>query len=192
MKIEYRLGDFFTVRDASYLVHGCNAQGQMGRGVAYTMRYEIYPKVWKEYREHYDAFGLNVGDVVPVKVDQVVYKGNSYGVRTVFNAITQDQYSGKGPGFVYADTTGIRKAIKYIDNFVDMDFINEPDTTIQKVAMPLIGAGLAGGDWGEIAEIIEQESTKFQPIVYAYSQADMDRAMQAVAAWEKRKQRDES
>ena len=34
------------------------------------------------------------------------------------------------------------------------------------IAMPLIGAGLGGGDWNVISEIIEEESLKFQPVVY--------------------------
>lgn len=186
MKIEYRLGDFFTVRDASYLVHGCNAHGQMGRGVAATMRFEIYPKVWQEYRAHYDQFGLNPGDVVPVEVGPVTYKGNQYDARTVFNAITQHDYSGQSPNHVYADYPGIRKSMQYIDNFVDISHINEPDTNIQAVAMPLIGAGLARGDWGFIAAIIEEESKHFQPIVYAYTQADMDKALKAVEEYESR------
>jgi len=35
------------------------------------------------------------------------------------------------------------------------------------VALPMIGAGLGGGDWNVISDIIETESKKaLQPIVY--------------------------
>ena len=183
MKIEYRLGDFFTVPDAHYLVHGCNAMGEMGRGVAYTMRYEIYPKVWIDYRKHYDRYGLRVGDVVPVRVDSVIYQGQTYPPRTVFNAITQEKYSGAKEGHVYADYEGIRQAMRFINKTVDMAHEN----SVPKVAMPLIGAGLARGDWGRIADIIESESEFFEPVVYAYSPADLERALQAVKDYQKNK-----
>jgi hypothetical protein len=32
--------------------------------------------------------------------------------------------------------------------------------------MPMIGAGLGGGDWHRIAAIIQEESQHFQPVVY--------------------------
>jgi O-acetyl-ADP-ribose deacetylase (regulator of RNase III) len=35
-----------------------------------------------------------------------------------------------------------------------------------KVAMPKIGAGLAGGDWNVIEKIIEEECKGVQPVVY--------------------------
>lgn len=36
----------------------------------------------------------------------------------------------------------------------------------EAVAMSKIGSSLGGGDWKIISEIIEDESTHFQPVVY--------------------------
>ena len=47
MKIEYRQGDLFQT-DVRHIVHGCNAQGVMGKGVAKLVK-ELYPKAYNEY-----------------------------------------------------------------------------------------------------------------------------------------------
>jgi hypothetical protein len=51
----------------------------------------------------------------------------------------------------------------------------------------MIGAGLAGGDWGKIAEIVEEESNHFQPIVYCFTESELDRATMAVCIYQSEK-----
>ena len=41
MKIEYRQGDLFQT-DVRHIVHGCNAQGVMGKGVAKLVKDLIF------------------------------------------------------------------------------------------------------------------------------------------------------
>jgi hypothetical protein len=41
-----------------------------------------------------------------------------------------------------------------------------PRLPIPQIALPLLGAGLAQGKWSIISQIIEDEATDFQPIVY--------------------------
>ena len=37
---------------------------------------------------------------------------------------------------------------------------------IYEIGLPLIGAGLGGGNWNIISSIIEEELTKIKPIVF--------------------------
>jgi O-acetyl-ADP-ribose deacetylase (regulator of RNase III) len=45
--------------------------------------------------------------------------------------------------------------------------VNEMVAGVHKtVGLPLIGAGLANGDWEVISKIIEEEAVDFEPVVY--------------------------
>ena len=48
-KIEYIRGDIITSLD-DHIVHGCNAQGVMGSGVAKALRDE-WPQIFKPYAD---------------------------------------------------------------------------------------------------------------------------------------------
>lgn len=153
MKIEYITGDLMSAEE-HYLVHGCNAQGAMGSGVAKLIR-DKYPEAYTEYRAEYDRKGLAVGETVWVNCGQ----------HTIINAITQEFY-GRDPNVVYVDYDGLATAMAMINYVaVVLNASLEPGH-LTRVAMPLIGAGLANGSWAKIAEIIEEESKDFQPVVY--------------------------
>ena len=76
------------------------------------------------------------------------------------NCITQNKF---GTDQRYANYGAIQECIKRINlYFKGAGFV-------QKVAFPMIGAGLAGGDWQIIERIIERNSKNFQPIVYDFT-----------------------
>lgn len=147
-KIIYKTGDLLQAPEPM-IVHGCNAQGVMGSGVAKLIR-DRWPQAYNCYRAAYEANGLKVGTVITVDV----------GKKMIANAITQEFY-GRDPRRVYVDYQAVSDCMAHINKRAPM-YLGEGG----HVAMPLIGAGLAGGEWGRIAEIIEQESTRFQPVVY--------------------------
>lgn len=145
MKIEYKTGDLFAGPEKA-LLHGCNNRGVMGSGVAKIVR-EKYPRAYEEYQNAFRLGGLRMGTVVEVDC----------GDKVVFNGITQDGYGKDGRRYVDYD------AVEYV--------IHEVDTScryhgLDAVAMPLIGAGLGGGSWKIISEIIEKNSRMFKPVVY--------------------------
>ncbi len=145
MKIEYVTGDLLQSPEL-FILQGCNAQGVMGSGVAKAIR-DRYPEVFNQYRAEYDERGLRLGQTIWVNCDPHV----------VINAITQEFY-GREEGRRYADYDAIETAIQEIDSLmVGLD---------SRVAMPLIGAGLAQGSWAVISDIIETNSKNFQPVVY--------------------------
>lgn len=45
-----------------HLIQGCNAK-KMGSGVAAAIRSK-YPKVWLDYANHADTFGLKLGEII--------------------------------------------------------------------------------------------------------------------------------
>ena len=153
MKLIYRKGDLLA-SSLRFIVHGCNAQGVMGSGIALAIR-QTYPKAFQDYRDVYDLSGLKAGQTI----------WSDVGDRVVINAVTQEFY-GRDPNVVYVSYDGIRAAIRAINEsaIIRKNLLDglEP----QMVGFPQIGAGLGNGDWAIIEAIIEEESTHFQPVIY--------------------------
>lgn len=143
MKIEYRKGDLLQ-SSVQHIVHGCNAQGVMGSGIARAIRAK-YPSAYQDYNDMYNSAGLNLGDIcISVQDDY----------RIVYNAITQQNY-GRDPNVVYVSYWAIAEVFRKIEQH-----------GVGEIGLPMIGAGLANGDWNVISAIIENTLTKTQPIVY--------------------------
>lgn len=153
MKIEYITGDLMQAPEG-IILHGCNAQGVMGSGVAKLIR-DKYPEAYAAYRTAFVKRWMTLGSVVFVQS----------GDKMIGNAITQEFY-GREPGRVYADYEGIQRAFEFINRRAPM-YVGDGG----RVAMPMIGAGLAGGDWSIIANIIEWTSQNYQPVVYQLAPA---------------------
>lgn len=125
-------GDLLSV-DKGFIVHGCNAQGVMRSGVAKQIR-EKYPKVYKKYIQEHARKPLKVGDIIPVQVtDDLV----------IINAITQ-KYYGREENHRYVSYDGLDLAFQRINSYIGKGELH----------FPLIGAGLAQGNWYVIEEII--------------------------------------
>ncbi len=150
MKIIYKKGDVLNCTEP-WIVHGCNAQCVMGSGVALAIR-KKWPSAYATYIAMKEAKGMKLGAVSFAEQD--------YGP-VVFNAITQEFYGRDGRKYV--SYSAIREAMQAMDWYADTVFSVEEGCSI---AMPMIGAGLGGGDWETISAIIEEESKHFQPIVY--------------------------
>lgn len=120
------------------IVHGCNAQGVMGSGVAKQLRAR-YPEIFHDYvatLEVIEAASTNpLGEIVATKVSKDLI---------IVNAITQEYYGRAGKKYVdYAalESCLSRVAYKYSNSSIHIPY--------------LIGAGLGGGDEKTILCIIE-------------------------------------
>ena len=122
----------------SCVVHGCNAQGVMGSGVARVVRND-FPAAYYEYVRKYEEIGLKLGEIIAVSVLPGRY---------FINAITQEFYG--GPPTRYVDYNAVRAAFKSVKAFAKA-------WDIETINYPMIGAGLGGGDWDTIAKIIDEE-----------------------------------
>ena len=137
MSFNVRYGDLFSVEEG-YIMHGCNAMGVMGSGVARIIR-DRYPEAYERYVAQHPYYIL--GEVIPVQVGPTP---------TVINAITQEMF---GMGKVHADYDAIRQSLKGAQYIIGSGLFDGP----KELHMPFIGAGLAGGNPLQIVSIMREE-----------------------------------
>lgn len=130
------LGDITSVR-FGIIVHGCNAQGVMGSGVAEALR-DKYPQIYDDYRQRYENNSLNLGDIVTTQIDDRLL---------VVSLISQENYGkdGKKYASLFAIQTGLEKILYMREN---SKFHLEP------IVLPRIGAGLGGLDWVNVENML--------------------------------------
>jgi len=129
-------GDLLAVKEG-IVVQGCNAQGKMGSGIAALFK-EQYPAAFRAYRQQYERDGLRTGQVVfHQENDQLI----------IANAITQRDY-GRNPNIVYVNYPAITQCFELVAK-------QARDSGISDVHFPLIGCGLANGEWDKVAPRIE-------------------------------------
>ncbi len=130
------------------IVHGCNCQCTMQRGIAKTIR-KFLPEAYAADQQTIAGQREKLGTISVAEIvrDEVRF--------TVVNAYTQWHWRGKG---VKADYDAIRSAMR---------LINAQYAGLH-VGYPLIGAGLAGGDWTVISKIIKEELTNVDHTLVKY------------------------
>ncbi len=139
--VTYVRGDLFETK-LSYIAHGCNCSGSFGAGVAKQIAQR-----WPIARDAYFRSVPKLGDVQAVRVSDDL---------TIFNCGTQQGY-GRQNGKQYVSYEAIQQCMRKIKQML-------PEN--EKVAMPKIGAGLGGGDWAVIEDIIKEELGE-QAVVYS-------------------------
>lgn len=137
-KVLTQFGNLLHIKQG-HVVHGCNAQGVMGSGVALGIK-ATYPQAYNDYIQVHETVGLKLGESYPTVVAPELY---------IWNAITQNLY-GKGTRMVSYDA--IQTCFEIIN-----DFIGEEDRQCpQELHIPMIGAARGGGNWDIIRTIIEE------------------------------------
>jgi len=136
-----------NVLDASerLIVHGNNPFGVWGAGLARAARIR-YPRAHDRFKEAVRKKGP-----LPLGYCDVFDLGDG---RYLVSAVTQSKIASY-PGENVVSLEGISVAFERINN-VARDFKFD-------VAIPKIGAGLAGGNWEEISEVIN-EATPDAPV----------------------------
>lgn len=147
MKIEYKTGDLLEC-DENIIMHGCNGRGVMGSGVAKLIK-EQHPNAYETYRKEYNnKFSATLK---PLSLGSIIV-AESNG-KLIINAITQENY-GRDENVQYTSYDAITNVIKNVNML-----------GVERVALPMIGAGLGNGKWSVISAIIE-EYAQFVPVVY--------------------------
>lgn len=120
------------------IIHGCNCFCTMGKGIALDIK--------NEFPEAYDADKrTKKGDKNKLGTYTTAIIEKSLNVKKDFiivNAYTQYQYWGKGRRVDY-------DAIRNVFTKINEQFNGK------HIGIPMIGAGLAGGHWPTIKQIIE-------------------------------------
>ena len=160
MKIIYKKGNLLQAKE-DVIIHGCNAQGVMGAGVAKAIATDC-PGAYKEY-----YWWCKNNEPTSILGSIMWYFCNNANMligKRLGNAITQKNY-GRNKKFV--SYSAIRKVMQHLNaEYTHYNYYNCENFDPKPIAMPKIGAGLAGGDWAIISDIIEKELTCIQPIVY--------------------------
>jgi O-acetyl-ADP-ribose deacetylase (regulator of RNase III) len=119
------------------IIHGCNCQCTMGAGIAKTIR--------QKFPEAYTAdLQTTAGDRAKLGTISYAEVWMDQKKLTVVNAYTQFEW--RGPG-IKVDYGAVRSAFQLI----------KKQFTGMRMGYPKIGAGLAGGDWQVISQIIDEE-----------------------------------
>ena len=119
------------------IVHGCNCQCAMGKGIALSIKQQ-FPEAYDADRRTPKGDRAKLGTISTAEIVRPPARFK------VVNAYTQFDYRGEG---VLADYNAIRSAFRLIkQRFAG-----------HRIGYPKIGAGLAKGDWAVIAAIIDEE-----------------------------------
>jgi O-acetyl-ADP-ribose deacetylase (regulator of RNase III) len=118
------------------IIHGCNCMNHMGKGIALSVRHR-FPAAHKADQATENGSTEKLGNYSCATVGC-----DAEHTLTIVNAYTQYQFGGRR-----ADYGAIREAFQRI----------KQDFAGKRIGYPLIGAGLAGGDWNVISKIIDEE-----------------------------------
>ena len=119
------------------IVHGCNCFCTMGSGVARAIR-EAFPAAYEVDQKTNSGYRTKLGTCSTVTLQTGKH------TVTVVNAYTQYNY---GYDKMHLDYDALRGCFQFI----------KKEYSGQRIGFPLIGAGLAGGDWNIISKIIDEE-----------------------------------
>lgn len=169
--LKYKVGDVTNPEQTegftTVIVHCCNDIGVMGGGVALALAkkwpivYDMYSE-WSENNTYEDANGIAheqpfvLGQIQLVKVDPngETWVCNLIGQRDVCD------YFGLPPVRYEAIREGLRRLANKLGRHSKI-----PPSQFN-IAMPRMGAGLAGGSWVEIEVIIAEELKDFDVTIY--------------------------
>jgi len=139
IKIEEKHGNLLHVT-SGHIVHGCNAQGVMGSGVALAIK-NAYPAAYTHYRNVLENKGLELGKAYPVIINSDL---------VIWNAITQFTF---GAGMRQVSYDAVQTCFEEVNNYIKSHRMTGKHAHVH---IPLIGAGRGGGNWNTIKVIIEE------------------------------------
>lgn len=134
--MKYVKGDVTKAKE-KFIAHGCNCQGVMGSGVAMVVK-QRWPGAFEKYTSDL-AWNYSLGDCSFYETEDGKY---------ILNLLTQNKY---GTGTRHVNYVAIINSLKHAIDIAELDY----DISIDKVAIPMIGAGLGGGDWNIIESLLQ-------------------------------------
>jgi O-acetyl-ADP-ribose deacetylase (regulator of RNase III) len=120
------------------IIHGCNCFNTMGAGIARQVK-NIFPSAYKVDCETVCGDYKKLGTYT-----YAIEKGI-----LVINAYTQHNYKGRQK---LVEEDAVANIFKSLSSFPKIK-------EYPRIGIPLIGCGLAGGDWDIISSIIDDNST---------------------------------
>ncbi|HEY1136842.1 MAG TPA: macro domain-containing protein [Xanthomonadaceae bacterium] len=118
------------------IVHGCNCQCTMGAGIARTIK-QHFPEAYAADKATPKGLREKLGTISFARIQRPEAEF------VIVNAYTQFHWQGNG---LKAEYEAIQRAMREVKaRFSGL-----------RIGYPLIGAGLAGGDWNIIAPLIDE------------------------------------
>jgi O-acetyl-ADP-ribose deacetylase (regulator of RNase III) len=122
--------------DAEALVNTVNTVGVMGKGIALMFK-EAFPENFRAYAEACKAGGVEVGHMF------VTERNGAMGPRWIINFPTKKHWI--HPSKMSWITDGLEDLKRVID-----------EKRIRSIAIPRLGSGNGGLDWGDVRQAIER------------------------------------
>ncbi len=139
--IKGNLLEYFENGDFDVIIHGCNCFHCMSAGIAkqISLQYPLAFEVDLKESKFGDRFKL--GTYTQLQISSL---GKT---RYIVNAYTQFLPGGGTSEYPACDYDAIRNVFKQI-------YFNFKD---KRIGYPMIGCGIAGGDWNIVSAIIDEE-----------------------------------
>ena len=146
--IRYTTGNIFE-SDAQALINTVNTFGVMGKGIALQFK-KAFPNNFIAYQKACKNNGIDIGKLFVTK-DYNVQTGE----KIIINFPTKKDWR-KSSEYIFIE--------KGLDDLVQILF----NQNIKSVAIPPLGAGNGGLEWGKVKQIIEQklQSLNIEIIIY--------------------------
>lgn len=160
-------GDLISLAKAGtfdVIAHGCNCFCTMGAGIAPLMAEafgaDSFPKEDKMYYGDVNKLGTIDHKSIPLRDSEGKFNGS---VVRVVNAYTQYDFGSNHEGgrAMPVDYEAIRLVMRKMNHLFQGSHIG----------LPLIGCGLAGGDWNVVKRIIQEELTDCTVTIVHYKPA---------------------
>lgn len=168
-EIDGDLIEMFKKGEFDVIAHGCNCYATMGAGIALTVGNE-FPEAKQADEDLEIPNGIKrLGKLSYTEID--IDKKSGYDTSLLFNLYTQ-----YNPGRDFR-MNGFIKSIKAMKKVIKEEFsyINEKGKREflgenVRIGLPLIGCGIAGGDWDEVSEVIKTELSEFDVTIIHFKQ----------------------
>lgn len=142
--MKYILGNLIQLADQGnfdVIIHGCNAFCTMGGGIAAAIALRA-PKALAADQKTKKGDRTKMGTYTRASVCDIYSRGGY----TIINAYTQYTFWDRNDMLDYV-------ALKTVFEKIKQDY--DSTVNIPRIGIPLIGAGLACGDWDKIESIIK-------------------------------------
>lgn len=145
------------------IVHGCNCFHSMGAGIAKSIA-EHFPEAVDADRDTLYGMRSKLGTISYVKVQRgplTAHDDDGFLEVYVVNAYTQFL------GGAHLEIDALRSCFRAVAKRFRGDGVS--------IGYPMIGAGIAGGDWSKIAPVIDAELRGFDHTLVVWSTGKQER-----------------
>lgn len=167
--IKYRVGNLIDAAmsdDLNVIAHCCNCFNAMKSGIA--------PKIATAFPGAFDVDQATVRGAKN-KLGDMTYSYDLTYNTLVFNLYGQYGFWKRRKGEMDLDYEALNSSLHKMSALLHSRCrILDMECSEFKVGLPKIGAGLAGGDWSIISEMVERHLGWFDTTIYVLKESDLD------------------